>query len=92
MTHDPNHDPLEEPNRVWTADELLREFTVHGYSPHPFAPPTALPLVVVTRKADGAIGTMLSRRDPPHTFCSFAADDFWEGWPDRDGHDAPRPN
>lgn len=41
--------------RVWTTKELGDEFTVHSF---------AAPFVLVTRKADGARGSLMFQHDP----------------------------
>jgi hypothetical protein len=40
---------------MWTTEELQRDFTVEGF---------AAPFVLVTRKADGAHGTLLFKHSP----------------------------
>jgi hypothetical protein len=41
--------------QVWNSDELRRDFSVTGF---------AAPLVVVTRRSDGAVGTLTFQHIP----------------------------
>lgn len=45
--------------QVWTPQQLSQDFTVTGF---------AAPLVVVTRKADGVVGTLMFTHQPRFYF------------------------
>ena len=50
--------------RVWSTDELVRDFTVIGF---------AAPFVVVRRKSDGVTGSLTFQHSPRHYY-SFQPD------------------
>lgn len=62
-----NHpiNPAPEGAQTWTTEELQAEFTVEGF---------ASPYVIVTRKADGARGT-LEFNGIPRVYHSFVKGD-----------------
>jgi len=60
-----NTDPKERPDlekehgQVWDTDELGRDFKVEGF---------AMPLVVVRRKSDNALGSLFFQSQPRYYF------------------------